>query len=170
VTSGEAAPAEAAAIDAATEEMASLPEHYFELYSLAVEMADRTSARRLNANTFFVTVNTALIAVLGSHPFPWYVAVAGIVLSIAWWALLKSYRELNEAKFKVILAMEDHLPAKVFADEWGHLKRAPVRFALRRSTLKEWFAQYRELGRIERVVPVVFAILYLIEIVSQAHR
>ena len=36
-----------------------------ELYQLAVEMADRVSARRGLANTFFLTLNTGLAALLG---------------------------------------------------------------------------------------------------------
>jgi hypothetical protein len=36
-----------------------------ELYKTAVEMADRTSARRAGANSFFLTLNTALVAVVG---------------------------------------------------------------------------------------------------------
>src|ERR1700693_4560599 len=36
-----------------------------ELYKTAVEMADRTSARRAGANSFFLTLNTALAAVVG---------------------------------------------------------------------------------------------------------
>jgi len=159
----------AASVEAAAEQVASLPEHYFELYSLAVEMADRTSARRLTANSFFVTVNTALAAVLGGHAFPWYVAVAGIVLSIAWWALLKSYRDLNSAKYKVILAMEEPLPARIFGDEWKHLTGDRVTFSLRPAILKQWLRHYRELGRIERTVPWVFALIYVIELVSRAH-
>ena len=38
---------------------ADLPDNYFELYKLAVEMADRVSARRSLANSFFLTINTA---------------------------------------------------------------------------------------------------------------
>jgi hypothetical protein len=34
-----------------------------ELYKTAVEMADRTSARRAGANSFFLTLNTALAAI-----------------------------------------------------------------------------------------------------------
>lgn len=37
-----------------------------ELYKTAVEMADRVSARRAGANSFFVTLNTALARSLGS--------------------------------------------------------------------------------------------------------
>lgn len=147
-----------------------LPAHYFELYNLAVEMADRISARRGLTSTFFVTVNTALMTLLGSHSFGWYVSVAGIVLSIVWWALLKSYRDLNTAKYYVIHAMEERLPVKIYKDEWTTLKREPVKFALKRSTMESWVAQYRELGAVERIVPWVFVALYIIEIISQVHR
>jgi hypothetical protein len=37
--------------------------------------------------------------------------------------LLKSYRDLNSAKFEIILAMEERLPARVYGDEWNRLRR-----------------------------------------------
>lgn len=141
---------------------------HIDLYKLAVEMADRISARRGIANSFFLTVNTGLAALLGGQELRWYVAAAGIVLCITWWALLKSYRDLNSAKFDVILAMEQVLPARVFGDEWDRLKKDPVKLALRRDALRSWIAQYRELGRIERIVPWVFALIYIAEIIRQA--
>src|SRR5437867_12699050 len=82
---------------------AELPGHYFELYKLAVEMADRISARRGIANSFFLTANTAVVALLASQHLRWYLAAAGIALSVSWWALLKSYRDLSSAKFEVML-------------------------------------------------------------------
>jgi hypothetical protein len=139
-----------------------------ELYKLAVEMADRISARRGVANSFYLTVNTGLVALLGGEELRWYVAVAGIVLCVTWWALLKSYRDLNSAKFAVILAIEQSLPAKVFGEEWDRLKKDPVKLALRRDAVRSWAAQYRELGRIERIVPWVFALIYVAEIIRQA--
>ena len=81
-----------------------------ELYKLGVEMADRISARRALANTFFLTVNTGLAALLGGKTLRWYVAGAGIVFTLAWWWLLQSYRKLNSAKFKVINAIEPPQP------------------------------------------------------------
>src|SRR5918995_6847152 len=79
-------------------------QQYLELYKLAVEMADRVSARRATANAFFLTVSTALLAFVssGSLNMLWLVALAGIALSGTWWILLKSYRGLNAAKFGVI--------------------------------------------------------------------
>ena len=146
---------------------AELPGNYFELYKLAVEMADRISARRGLANSFFLTANTGVVALLASQHLRWYLAAAGIILSASWWALLKSYRDLNTAKFEVILAMEERLPIRVYGDEWERLRRDPVRFALRRDAMRAWAAQYRELGRVERVVPWVFALIYLAEILRQ---
>lgn len=149
---------------------AGLSEKYLDLYSLAVEMADRISARRGVANSFFLTVNTAVLAVLGTVNARWYPAAAGIVLCVTWWALLKSYRDLNRAKFAVILAMEEQLPARVYGDEWGHLRKDPVRFTLRVATFRPWLAQYRELGYIERIVPWVFALIYLADIAQGLAR
>jgi hypothetical protein len=146
---------------------AELPGSYFELYKLAVEMADRTSARRGLANSFFLTANTGVVAVLGSQDVRWYLAAAGVIFSVTWWTLLKSYRDLNTAKFEIILAMEERLPVRVYGDEWNRLRTAPVRFSLRRDRLRSWLAQYRELGRVERVVPWIFALIYLAEILRQ---
>jgi hypothetical protein len=125
------------------------------------------SARRALANTFFLSVNTALVGLLGSGAFRWYVAAAGAVLAGTWWALLRSYRELNGAKFEVIVALEQRLPVQVYGDEWAILGRAPARPALRRATLRSRLAQYGELGKIERIVPWVFVGIYGIEIVRQ---
>lgn len=149
-----------------------LPDHYFDIYNLAVEMADRISARRVLANSFFATVQTALIALLGSKAFPWYVAVAGIVLSVVWWAMLKSYRDLNLAKFAVINGMEKRLPAKIFTDEWAALKgekggEDAIPAVIPKKGIRGWLSQYRELGAVERTVPWMFALIYLINLASR---
>ena len=41
-------------------------QHLFDQYRLAVEMAYRLSARRMQANTFFLAVNTGLLTVLAN--------------------------------------------------------------------------------------------------------
>lgn len=149
---------------------AEVPGNYFDLYNLAVEMADRISARRGVANSFFLTVNTGVLALLGTMSVRWYPAAAGIASCVTWWALLKSYRELNRAKFAVILAMEKRLPARIYGDEWGQLHKSTVRFNFHIATLRPWLAQYRELGYIERIVPWVFVCIYLADIVQSVVR
>jgi hypothetical protein len=126
---------------------------YLELYKLAVEMADRVSARRATTNAFFLVVNTALLAFVSSglDDMLWLVALAGIALSGTWWVLAKSYRDLNAAKFRVIAGMENNLDARVFGDEWREL------YEIRRG---RWRDQYAQLGMVERLVPLVFAVLY----------
>jgi hypothetical protein len=147
---------------------ADLPEHYFELYKLAVEMADRVSARRSLANSFFLTINTALVAVMGgADDLKWYLPVAGLLFCVTWWALLKSYRDLNSAKFQIILGMEERLPVRVYADEKRIYKSDSVRFQLRRKVITRWMGQYRELNRVERIIPIVFGAIYLAELVRQ---
>ena len=140
-----------------------------ELYKLAVEMADRISARRALANTFFLTVNTGLAALLGGKDLRWYVAAAGIVFAFAWWALLQSYRKLNAAKFVVINALERRLPIQLFSDEWGQLEstKAPFRLWPPRD-LWTWVRGYHELGTAERIVPVAFLAIYIAELIRQA--
>jgi hypothetical protein len=78
-------------------------EQYLHLYQIAVEMADRVSARRATANAFFLTVDTALLAFLntGLDNVFWLVSLTGIALSATWLTPLKIYRDLNAAKYKV---------------------------------------------------------------------
>jgi hypothetical protein len=133
-----------------------------ELYKLAVEMADRVSARRGTANAYFLSVQTAFVALVGFGfqelaKSPWWaplaVALAGITLSATWWLQLRSYRELNTAKFKGINKIEERLEVKIFSDEWEALARDPV---------VGWRRRYAELGASERVVPVVFVAAHLL--------
>ncbi len=105
----------------------------FEQYKLYVEMADRVSARRLTANSFFVSINTAVLAIAGYIKFAcgeptlrqyyWIIAIAGIVISYAWYRHIRSYRDLNTAKFKVVHEIEKMLPLKPYDAEWEAVGR-----------------------------------------------
>ncbi len=128
-----------------------------DLYKFAAEMADRVSARRGATNSYFLTLQSGLIATLGfltsgeSPADRWVlmaVCAAGAATSLTWFLLLRSYRDLNRAKYDVILEIEKLLPHRVFGDEWTSLKKDPV---------KRWRPRYAELGTVERVVPILFA-------------
>lgn len=134
-----------------------------DLYKLAVEMADRISARRGSANAYFLSVQTALVTLVGFgfpklSESPWWASLAvtlgGITLSAAWWLQLRSYRDLNDAKFKVINKIEEDLPVKIFAEEWQILKAS--------EPIPAWRKRYAELGTSERIVPAVFIVAHLI--------
>ena len=132
------------------------PEGLLEIYKLSVEMADRVSARRAVASSFFLTVETGLVAALAFvEGQRWSIALGGIVASITWWLLLRSYRQLNKAKFEVIQTIEKQLPAAPYTDEWNILdgKDGP---------LKE---RYAALGLIEQIVPVIFLFISAIALI-----
>lgn len=141
-----------------------------ESYKLAVEMADRLSARRAIANAFFLTVHTTLVAVVGlrtvnpgSALLSISVCTAGLVVAACWWLLLENYRRLNEAKFAVINKIEiDHLPIRVFGDEWALLvgTTPPRGLTKVKSGLKQ-------LGGAERIIPPAFALLYIMVLIGR---
>jgi hypothetical protein len=151
-----------------------------ELYKTAVEMADRTTARRAGANSFFLTLNTALAALVGivssaRKPPPHgnlptfdafglvLTAVAGIVLALTWQSLLRYYRRLNGAKFAVINNMEKSLPAQPFTDEWAMLRPAQPPGEKEPSRWTRWWRRevhHREATVVEQVVPIVFVVIY----------
>lgn len=142
-----------------------------ELYKLSVEMADRVSARRATANAFFLTVNTALVTVIGLKPktfgsllLPISVCLAGIAVATCWWLLLRNYRHLNEAKFVVINKIEEeHLPVHPFLDEWAILTTGKQGKTGRLAKVRAGLGQ---LGNVERIVPFVFGLLYLMLLIG----
>lgn len=133
-------------------------QHLFDQYRLVVEMADRLSARRMQANTFFLAVNTGLLTVLANLVKDGIISgiagalplIAVLVLCYGWWRIVGSYRQLSSGKHAVILEIETLLPAAPYAAEWAVLGegRDPRR--------------YLPLTRVETWVPRLFALLYLL--------
>lgn len=100
-----------------------------EQYKLYVEMADRVSARRIEANSFFMSILSALLAIAAfvftKSICPGYerlvlisFSVLGLLLNGAWFLNIRTYRQLNSGKFKVIHQMEEKLPFPCYDKEW----------------------------------------------------
>ena len=134
-----------------------------EQYKIYVEMADRISARRALANTFFLALNTAVLTTIGVF---WADRPAGspllltlpllvlLIQCLTWFWLVRSYRQLNGAKFMVIGALEERLPAAPYVRaEWWALGEGKDR------------AVYWPLTHLEQGVPCLFAAAYLIAFV-----
>lgn len=139
----------------------------FELYKLYLATAEKVSDRRAAANTWLLSINSAIVALYGllysadmaatfgpATLWTLSIPVAGIIVCIAWRALLASYGALNAAKFAVLHRMEEEmgLSVKPFADE----ERA-----------------YESRGRgafskIEARVPVAFGLLHALLLVAAA--
>ena len=135
-------------------------EHILKQYEICIEMADRISARRNLANTFFLTLHTFIVGAVGFaynkvdiSVSKWLVLLplsAVLALCFSWWRLIESYRQLNTAKFRVIGEFERKLPAGPY-----------------------WFAEWKALGEgkdprlhktlagIENRVPAIFGFLYV---------
>ena len=97
-----------------------------EQYKLAVEMADRISARREGANKIFLSANSIIFAFLATQTefstVHILITIFGSLLCFVWASIIKNYRSLNSAKYAVIHEMEEKLPWKVYTDEWQKLK------------------------------------------------
>lgn len=136
-------------------------QHIFDQYKIFVELADKVSERRTVANTFFLTLNTLLIG-LASFIYEkgprttqqWlniFPLLAVLALCYVWWRLIKSYRQLNAAKFKVIGEYERRLPSSPYWQaEWTALGKG-VDHKL-----------YTPLSEVEHWVPIIFAGIYIL--------
>jgi hypothetical protein len=128
--------------------------HALRQYQISVEMADRVSNRRMLANSFFVGMNTAVVGALAvalkeglitSRTLVVAPATAAVLMCIAWWMMVLSYRQLNAGKFRVILAMERVLPFAPYAAEWAALDSGHSR------------RRYLQTTTVELLVPWLFA-------------
>jgi len=134
--------------------------HLFEQYRLYVDMADRISSRRQTANSYFLSINTALLGFVGyvgtkdTTGYLWLVAPAGIALSYLWYRLIRSYRDLNTAKFKVVHEIEKRLPLSPYDAEWEAMGRGNNP------------ALYKPFTHIETGVPWVFIALHSVALVK----
>lgn len=131
-----------------------------EQYKLYVEMTERLAFRRALGNTFFLTLHSAVLTLVGvfwsERPVglpPWALVVpllVALVLCAVWFGLIAHHRRLSRAKWAVIGAFEDLLPAQPFvATEWEGL------------LLHGGTGRAEGLTVLEQVVPAVFALAYV---------
>jgi hypothetical protein len=133
-------------------------------YKLYVEMADRVSARRALANSFFLTLNTAIFTTIGffwkdrPEASRWLLVFPLLALvgqCLAWFWIVRSYRQLNSGKWAVVGAFEKRLPASPWwSAEWEALGRGKDP------------AKYWPLTHIEQLVPILFGVTYLVAFVA----
>jgi hypothetical protein len=142
-------------------------EHMLEQYKLYVTMADNVSGRRSQTNAFFISVLSALLAILalaGEKSLLKDVqavvflstGIMGLLLCWVWALNIRSYRQLNSGKFKIIHEMEQQLPYRCYEEEWEVLGGG------------EESKKYLRLTRVERYVPILLAIPFLLIVVYVA--
>lgn len=118
-------------------------------------MADRVSERRVTVNNLFITLNSVILALSAIIPKKSDVSIAivGVIISFLWITTITSYKNLNSAKFKVINELEKQLPTQPFNYEW---------FLVGEGQDKK---KYKKLTQIEKNVPIIFIIIYLVILV-----
>lgn len=103
-----------------------------DLYKVMVTSSESLVSRRQAVNTFFLTINGALLTASGfivqSSEGSRLVgagiaalALAGAILCAAWRSLITSFGQLNRGKFQVINTIERYLKVAVYAAEWEAL-------------------------------------------------
>lgn len=138
----------------------SYKEHLLAQYQLYVDSMEKISDRRQNANNHFIMINTVLISFIGVlfqvkifetiFLVKSMIAVVGIIICVVFWFLLRSYKQLNTGKFKVIHEMEQKLPISIYDYEWKILGEGKNK------------KLYFPFSHIEMVIPWVFGIIYVI--------
>src|SRR5439155_676026 len=100
-------------------------EHLLEQYKLYVESSEKVSEKRISTGNYLLAVSSSLLTVFGIASAlhvvgAWLVIIpiAGFLVSLTWFSLVISYKDLNTAKFKVIHELENYLPAALFRYEW----------------------------------------------------
>jgi hypothetical protein len=129
----------------------------FTIFELYLATAEKVTDRRALANSWMLSVNSAIVALYGylqsdktavgvdqKAIWLWAIPTAGAIVCVAWMALLSSYRKLGSAKFAVIAELEADLPAAPFTRERQIYKKDG-----RRAT-----------SRIEISIPACFVVLY----------
>lgn len=133
--------------------------HFIEQYKMCVEMADRVSTRRSQANSFYISLLSApptLLTLVDKQSSSesrsilfLFIAILGLTSCFIWYANIQSYKQLNSAKFNVINEMERFLPFPCFAREWEVL----ISEKLKRK-------EYRQLTAVEKFIPLIFSVPY----------
>ncbi|WP_207060932.1 hypothetical protein [Motiliproteus sp. SC1-56] len=128
-----------------------------ELYCFYAEHTELLIERRTANNRYFLTVNTAFVALLGlgiehapTGSGVWLAGlpVAGILACLVWARMTRSYQTLTKARYEVIHEMEQRLPYAPYTREWARIKG------------DRNYRAYRSIAGLEALIPRIFAALY----------
>ena len=135
-----------------------------EQYKLFLQTSEELVKRRQNVNSFYISINSALVAVMGvlfamdfAHDAEAVIGLVfcliGLILSISWTKILTSYGNLNSSKMKIISNIEKKLPLSLFDAEWA---------ALSDRLNKKKYVSFTES---EQIIPRLFGIVYFLILV-----
>ncbi|BAK56535.1 hypothetical protein SFBM_0763 [Candidatus Arthromitus sp. SFB-mouse-Japan] len=131
-------------------------DHILEQWKTCAEMANCNSERRINSNNIYIAINAAIIA-LTSFSFSLdyksiVMSIVGIIVSILWQSTIKSYKELNRVKYRIINEIEKMLPISPHEYEWKLINEED---------------KYKRFTYLETFLPWIFIFLYSSCILAQ---
>ncbi len=143
-----------------------------EQYKLYVDIADRAAARRMTANAWWMSLQTALVAAT-VHLWPegssfgraCLLPALGCLASILWLLWLLAYARVAHIKGQVIHATEEDLPWQLWALERATSRCAATAGLNPAAALEPW--RFGRLGswdmtRIEWRLPLLFFVVQLL--------
>lgn len=134
-----------------------------EQYTMFVKTSEDLVQRRQAVNSFYITINSALLAfssALFGIDVNLYVKIGlmlalcftGIMTSFSWRGMLLSYGQLNRGKMRIIEELEKHLPASLFSAEWTAVKNPMHGY------------KHKSYTEREKRVPMIFIFAYILAI------
>ncbi|MGD0081172.1 MAG: hypothetical protein ABSB80_11080 [Methanoregula sp.] len=141
--------------------MESVPvsEQVMRQYEILVNSSIQVTIWRQSANNFYLSVNTALLA-LAAYLYSFssatgiVIGVIGLATTALWHETIQYYRSLNKAKFSVIAELEKQLPVPMFQLE-------DERFVKEDRKKATW---------IESKISILFGIAYILIIIVHIYR
>ena len=134
-----------------------------EIYKLHAILADSVSRQRGTTNRFYLLLMSGLFVLfpallrfqngvpLGGLTIGF--GLLGMLLAVAWYIHIRSYRQLNSGKFKPLHELEEKLAYPFFKREWELLEEGE-------NPNKYWRLTVVETTVVETFVPVIFFILF----------
>jgi len=129
--------------------------HALDIYKMYVDLTDKLSARRQTVNSFFLTINSLIISMLGygqlasqqtaiTPDFYWIISLLGMTICVVWFKIIHSYKNIMRSRFIVIQRIEQQLPLAAYEAEWQLLQADKG---------------YQPLSHFEMLVPWIFFVL-----------
>jgi len=129
-----------------------------EIYRLHADLADKVSQRREGANRLYVSLLVGLGVFVAASlrfgdgdvyekPILIFSGVVGALLSVSWFVVIRSYRQLNSGKFKALHELEEKLAYPFFKREWELLDEGKN------------LSRYWKLTNVETGLPLIFFFL-----------
>ena len=129
-----------------------------EIYKLHAGLADKVSQRREGANRLYVALLVGLVVFVAAllrfgvgdgyqKVILFSAGAIGALLSVSWYIVIRSYRQLNTGKFLALHELERKLAYPFFTREWELLAEGRDR------------SRYWRLTVVEVGLPIIFFVL-----------